>query len=559
MVRKHRTRRRNKKKGGGTRRNKRGSKRGGAYGKYFSSSRKYINELKNAAAELKNGESSDPARLIKIWNKITESEVYQKYEKEFNLEMKNILETFDSNTTVKNTIELNKIYNNVKSSVREIPYTPPLYDLGNDNLENRGYKSVSSNSEPIASFKSNDSSERFDNPVFVPTIVTVASYNMSFMSDLGLSRSERNYSSEAAFLARLGDNDRTYWINALKLLEDFISQYKDTPCIIGLQEINQTTQGSGIGSDAINQMLQKYPDYVQICEEVIKIIPGKNGEDGKKEKVGISIIYDEVFFGPKKYAEVYDHYSPTNNGRPTLIVFTEMGYLFINTHGAQNPKKFNDTKDNNQKKSGFNKDMIDLNVDNIRINLNTFLEKFNIDRNRETIKRIFITGDFNDRFDAIKEITLSEMIIFNKGGITLKYNGDAPKSCCYNWDSACPGPDDMDDKYHKYIPFKNLDNSDTEYGYCQTLGVGNLKTSMGDRGKKEFYRYRGDKVFGEYPLTDIKMFDNTETKISEESDHQMVFAKFSLSPVPKAQGGRKRKHKTRKVLKKRQRKTSTYV
>jgi hypothetical protein len=640
MVGKHRTRRRNKKKGGGTRRNKRGSKRGGAYGEFFSRSRKYINELKNAAEELNNNES-DPATLIEIWNKLIKDTVYTKYKVEFDNEIQklfyeinkhrqnplylkeNNVITIDTDSDYKKHIkalndakavfiskdedfpdDLNNIWNSIikksdsykydqqefieamnsiLNEINKIKFlTKKFYLDANNDIKmseyDLGAAAKSDYTNVIPEVEEDDTSEKFDTPVFVPKIVTVASYNMSYMSDKGLpvDSFERQKSSEGAFLARLSDNDRTYWENALKLLNRFFYEHKNTPCIIGLQEINQTTKGSNTGSDAIDQMLirnkytviknNEYTGYVQICEEVPKQIPGKD----EPEMVGISIIYNQYILGKPLHKGVYDN---EKKGRPTLIVFTEKGYLFINTHGenvGENPENPKNPENDNydfEVLYPFNNHVRSIVFNKININLNTFLNDFKIERNRETIKHIFITGDLNDRFDAIDEITLWYI------DRTVKYDGDAPRSCCYNWDSACPDSDDKHERNHKYIPFKNIDDSHTEYGYCTVPKDDNviteantknpeqrLKKSMGDRGKKEFYRYRGDKVFGEYPLTEIAIFDNTKKAISEESDHQMVFAKFSLSPVPAAQGGRKRKHKTRKVLKKKgQRKTSTYV
>jgi hypothetical protein len=45
---------------------------------------------------------------------------------------------------------------------------------------------------------------------------------------------------------------------------------------------------------------------------------------------------------------------------------------------------------------------------------------------------------------------------------------------------------------------------------------------------KKNYRYRGDKVFGEIPTSKIRIYDNTNNTISEESDHQMVYGTFKI-------------------------------
>ena len=45
------------------------------------------------------------------------------------------------------------------------------------------------------------------------------------------------------------------------------------------------------------------------------------------------------------------------------------------------------------------------------------------------VNKIFIMGDFNDPYNVLKGIKLSE-----KGN--LVYKGSAPKSCCYNVNSS---------------------------------------------------------------------------------------------------------------------------
>ena len=99
----------------------------------------------------------------------------------------------------------------------------------------------------------------------------------------------------------------------------------------------------------------------------------------------------------------------------------------------------------------------------------------------------------------------------------VKSNGKALQSCCYNWDSSC-----LDDRY--------IDLGDG-YGTCSHLPE-NKGTDMKNEGAKNNYRYRGDKVFGENPKTYIRIFDTTNTDISEESDHQMVYAIFDTNTIP---------------------------
>ncbi len=364
----------------------------------------------------------------------------------------------------------------------------------------------------------------------MPDKITVASYNMSFMSDKGFKSSDRNWSSEGAFLSRLDPaGSRDYWLNALELLNDFMKKHND--CIIGLQELNQTEPNSKQGSDAINTMLQQHDGYIQVGNFV----------EAKDDTPGLSIIYNEKIFGKVIKKQIYDLVK--GKGRPRLFVLTEKGYLFINIHGNQDAKKTTE-------KDVFNRVIIRDNVNNLKRDLNDFL----INEDITKIEGIFLMGDFNDRYDAIKDIE----ILPNR---TLKYKGDAPKSCCYNWDSSCS--------------LKRYNEFDLKYGYCnkpdkdvmfdesQIDKENNpIKKSMNDNeGAKLNYKYRGDKVFGENPFTEIKIFDNTNTKISEESDHQMVYAVYNtkklnvtvkdlISKFNNPTGGRSKKHphKTRKGM-----------
>ena len=355
-------------------------------------------------------------------------------------------------------------------------------------------------------------------------VVVVATYNMSYMSDKGLLENDkfRQQSSEGTFLAQnTGEDQRLYWKNALALLDNFIKEKKENniPCVIGLQEINgyenTKTKIETQGYKAINEMLLNHAGYIQVCGEV----PAWGGH------VGISIIYDVGHFGNVKAGtnegnvtvgddinknvavSVKDHIDNTNNtnnsGRPTLIVVTDRDYVFISTHGAQNSKA-------GTIKDYFNKECITLVKQNVETIANTFLKK-------EKNKQIYLMGDLNDRFDAITS--------FDIGGLHLKYNGKAPKSCCHNWDSSC-----SDNRYTQF--------DQTEYGHCneptpdikfKTEDGKKLKLPMtGEEGYTNNYRYRGDKVFGENPISDIEIFTGTED-ISTKSDHQLVYATFGYN------------------------------
>jgi hypothetical protein len=233
-------------------------------------------------------------------------------------------------------------------------------------------------------------------------------------------------------------------------------------------------------------------------------------------------------------------------GRPLLMVLTELGYVFANMHGAQNPDDGNPYKEGNLKK--FNESMIRLNKQFLENSLEGFLECNGFSKDKRPT-RIFIMGDFNDRYDAIEE--------FNIFGIRLRYNGVSPYSCCHNWDSSC-----SNDNFKGLKDFKDKKVSEpnskktVDHYYCEIPdekeqfefidSKTKLKRPMPDEESKiEFYRYKGDKVFAEIDddeneksYGNIRIFDPAMTKKnadssqsrklkpSEESDHELVYAKF---------------------------------
>ena len=137
-------------------------------------------------------------------------------------------------------------------------------------------------------------------------------------------------------------------------------------------------------------------------------------------------------------------------------------------------------------------------------------------------------ADLNDRFDEIND--------FNIKGIKIKYNGKAPKSCCYNWDGSCIEKrfNSMDKDKDKdagfcYFPTDLPANSkfDAKFNIVDETKL--EKIDMGTEGEKENYRYRCDKVFGKKPTEGnvIQIYDDQpNNKVSTASDHQMVYALF---------------------------------
>lgn len=357
--------------------------------------------------------------------------------------------------------------------------------------------------------------------------VIVATYNMSFMSDLTTPLKDAQWASETTFLSSLPkhpNHRRDYWMNAKNHLKTFLMENikENIPCVVGLQEMNLTNGdilNNNTGSASIDLMLSKLPikTYIQVCKEIEVKSPS-----GVVTKPALSIIFDTNIFGKEKYSNIYDN--PLQSGRPLLIVITDKNYVFINLHGAQDIKL-------GLEKQKFNDSILNFNSF-VKPTIETFIKEKITDISQ--IKNIFITGDFNDRFDAIRDFNILDK--------NLKYNGESPYSCCHNWNSSC-----VNSRFDKFTDYSTNRYSKTEIGTCMSptypiVDEKNIKLPMpGEEGFINNYRFKGDKVFGEQPVSEMQIYRDTLNKRSTESDHELVYAKFTISQS----GGRK----TRKISK----------
>ena len=375
--------------------------------------------------------------------------------------------------------------------------------------------------------------------------VAVATYNMSYVSDKLDDLRQMQFASEAAFLSSnkelfdlITSNEnyevpqelrRQYWNNASELLLRFFEMHQNQglTCVVGLQEMNKTEPGEPLtGSAAIDDMLETFnfdmkTKYIQVCESVPVEKKNKKTSDITVEYLALSIIYDKKVFGAKNITktQIWDN---EGKGRPTLMVVTENNYVFISTHGT-NAKL---GTDKSTLLNEFNKEIVNNNKTKVEAEIIQKLGNLNV-------SDIFVMGDLNDRFDAIKE--------FNIAGKKLVYNGDAPRSCCYNWDSSCSA------ERHKQLEIAK------DLGYCDDTGIEkinpttNIKNPMNaEEGFIKNYRYRGDKVFGATPVGAIQIFNAENRKgKSVESDHELVFATFrykeDLFPDAEKLGGQRRR------------------
>lgn len=423
-----------------------------------------------------------------------------------------------------------------------------------------------------------------------PSLHTIASYNMSFASDLGTTKfgSEKHFVHDAnkriknrkakgSILPDPDDQDpnthplRHAWKRAAKLVRLFWEAEK--PSAMGLQEMN-TKEKVGEASPAEGyEKLQRILGDMEYLRFYANSVINKNGSFPTlltiwdKDKLG-EIMTKKEGNDLISYEYVADiglddpfKHDPNHQGRPITIISTTKGFVLINLHSP------------NVSEQSYELNMIALRV-SINMHLKKFLEQYRVPLDTN---KLFIMGDFNDPFHAIKSST---PLLISQAGIDtpLFYstNDDEIKSCCYNFDSACPDGDrnKTPNRQHEMResargklsadPYECYIREDHDKDIDERLD-GNVKTnavvddedadeiglqlSMGARGLLTNYQYTGDYVMGANVVTNLQIYrpEGTEffTKYSLESDHEMVFATFA-SPVA---GGRMRRtrHKVRRT------------
>ena len=367
------------------------------------------------------------------------------------------------------------------------------------------------------------------------TEITLGTYNMSFASDKGADPN-KNYQflgSERRFLNQMNmdqrkKDSRLFWENSLNHLMNFINDHR--PICVGLQEMNIYPGGEDKGVNAVNQKLQEFNKENTDCS--YKIYSGHI--DTKFGAVGIAIIINEKICGTaysNDKDDVDEQFFVVDNrnqiGRPISFLITDKGFMFINMHGAQNPKLTDDMSQFNNYMNTNNKNEITYYVNNMS-NLDEILQKIKEKRQdqqkfNDTQDRIyiFVMGDMNDRYDAITEIG------FNNGQ-KLLYNGNSPYSCCHNIDSSCNNT------------FYTTFEQGKGYGYCKDSDEDEndpdklTKLIPQDHGINiNNYRYKGDKIFGEHPLgnptLNIYKYNERSNTVSNQSDHELVYGTFGIS------------------------------
>ena len=407
--------------------------------------------------------------------------------------------------------------------------------------------------------------------------VILVTYNMSFASDKGMIVDQKdpllNYPSEMSFLKKMDKqtnaDNRQYWINAAKLLKDFFESKKSTHSfVIGLQEMNDTHKetitatesatgtGTGTGTETETatetgtatgtatgtkyieqQIVNSNSNYTFVVDHLYVT---------NTQQPALMTIWDSKQFGDLSLNQIFElaqqidepsKYNPKNTvpstnyksqfalniplspkinqpGRPIMFTYTDKGYLFINIQATNNAE---DSADGYKIQLGFiqNKFMLFLNK-LITNGIITIYDRINP-------SKIFVVGDFNDRYGGLgKELLLSPGHTQYK----LKFDGEAPKSCCHNLDSSC--------KIEKYnvSKFNNKEAKDCDFDKkFKPSGprTDNQIATMADDGYVENYRYVGDYCFS-FNGGELKMYPERETgKESIESDHEMVYMEVNRS------------------------------
>ena len=254
----------------------------------------------------------------------------------------------------------------------------------------------------------------------------------------------------------------------------------------------------------------------------------------ENQKPALSIIFDKNKLGDVIASEIVD--TPEQSGRPLLMVLTKLNYLLLNTHGLQDAAKGQNFHEFNN----FNKKQVDF----IQNQAEDFYNSHNLNG---VLNGVILVGDFNDRFDQIQEFNILKK--------KMLQTDDAPKSCCYNYDSSC-----TNNNFTSFFPDDPKDSKKYKYGYC------NAKPPTDDKGKPikgplnddeghtKNYVNAGDKVFSSFETAKMKIFQGIHKDgLSVESDHQLVYAEISLpDSLEVLAGGRKKR--TRKNRRKKHRK-----
>jgi hypothetical protein len=408
------------------------------------------------------------------------------------------------------------------------------------------------------------------------TLHTIASYNMSFASDLGINiGSEKHFISDSrkrATALGLENGGRSSWERAALLVRHFWENNAENhhPSAIGLQEMN-TSAIVKVGN----------PQFAGGDERLGAVLAGLNLEfysanvPGNGGSPTLVTVWDGAKLGERTHVYVADlglepsfleeNENPAevnvHRGRPITIVCTEGGFTLINLHGPN-----------------ISAQSHTLGMAKLRAAINRHVDLF-IARDGVQINphKLFVMGDFNDPFNAINRN--APLVVHD---IPVHYNTVADgtrrvKSCCYNFNSSCPEGDFnpqnirhtredglIADEQECYI-VEHADQALNQRlrGFVKSNATNTLngqnipEMSVGARGHLANYRFTGDYAMGVNVVASLQSYRAAyqpagfRTDVSLESDHEMVIATFA-SPVA---GGRRmrRMRRTHKAHKKQRR------
>jgi hypothetical protein len=250
----------------------------------------------------------------------------------------------------------------------------------------------------------------------------------------------------------------------------------------------------------------------------------------QSNQAAIGIIYNKTILGKVKNnnSEVHDiayNGKLFSGGRPLLIAITDKNNLLINVHGNQKPPLMNDLeKDINERINDFNNDQELSNKNFIEDKVNNFLKNKNITQ----INEIIITGDFNDRYDAIKDFTIAGKTVTQAKPV---------QACCYNYDSS-------DIKKSEGSKFNERQWNESKEDFA-------AKKPLPEEETISHYLNYGDKVYGLNPVgvSEIYKFNELKDEASNRSDHELVFAVLNSDNLNIPQQGGRRKTRKRSCRK----------
>lgn len=324
--------------------------------------------------------------------------------------------------------------------------------------------------------------------------VTIASYNMSFATGLGLKiGSEKKFIHDALHREKL-DDPKELFENSLKMLKTFFEEKK--PDFVGLQEVNDTDfSPKAMGTrNVVNYLCLENSDYEYF-------IYGQQYENVKptimmfwnKKKLGKAVKSYGGELGCDEECEENNYNAAQSTGRPIQMVVTDKDFVLINLHGPNSKKQSMD------KMPFLTKKINEFITTNIKI---------------KNFSKVFIVGDFNDPYGFYGKQGL-ELSSFP--GITLRSRKSPEQerilSCCYNYDSA----DTQLGMYDEGVLTGKPGKFDEKM-----YSLDEIK----ERGQISTYLFEGDYCLGFTVKKNLSMWRKSLDVFSKESDHELVWAEF---------------------------------